>query len=97
MFTGNVNPPVSAEAVIVPVAPTFTVATANAPVPGLPANIHNAIIAGRSSQRDDIRNRRQGRRQQHRVQPLARLGGCCVGAAEVKGKFRGSKLSRGHD
>ena len=33
MFTGSVALPVSADAVIVPVAPTFTVATAKAPVP----------------------------------------------------------------
>ena len=32
MFTGNDALPVSADAVIVPVAPTFTVATAKAPV-----------------------------------------------------------------
>src|SRR4029453_432491 len=36
MFTGSVALPVSAEAVILPLAPTFTVATANAPVPFIP-------------------------------------------------------------
>ena len=36
MLTGNVAAPVSAEAVIVAVDPTFTVATANAPVPFAP-------------------------------------------------------------
>src|SRR5262245_34669255 len=36
MLTGNVNPPVSVDAVIVPSAPTFTVATARAPVPFVP-------------------------------------------------------------
>jgi hypothetical protein len=35
-FTGRVAPPVSADAVIFPLAPTFTVATANTPVPGAP-------------------------------------------------------------
>src|SRR6266536_423967 len=36
MFTGSVALPVSADAVIVPPAPTFTVATAKAPVPLVP-------------------------------------------------------------
>src|SRR5512146_1171001 len=36
MFTGNDAAPVSAEAVIVPPAPTFTVATQKAPVPLVP-------------------------------------------------------------
>src|SRR5215510_13785773 len=36
MFTGKVAFPVSADAVMVPLAPTFTVATANAPVPLAP-------------------------------------------------------------
>src|SRR4029434_10422233 len=36
MFTGSVALPVSADAVIFPLAPTFTVATANAPVPVVP-------------------------------------------------------------
>jgi hypothetical protein len=35
--TGSVTPPVLAEAVIVPRVPTFTVATANTPVPAGPA------------------------------------------------------------
>jgi hypothetical protein len=36
MFTGKEVLPVSADAVMVPVAPTFTVATAKAPVPFVP-------------------------------------------------------------
>jgi hypothetical protein len=36
MFTGNGIPPVSTKAVIFPLAPTFTVATAKAPVPLVP-------------------------------------------------------------
>ena len=36
MFTGSVVTPVSAEAVMVPLAPTFTVATTNTPVPVFP-------------------------------------------------------------
>src|SRR5262245_25857365 len=36
MLTGSVAFPVSADAVISPLAPTFTVATANAPVPLVP-------------------------------------------------------------
>ena len=36
MFTGKDAPPVSAEAVMLPLAPTFTVATAKAPVPFVP-------------------------------------------------------------
>ena len=36
MVTGNVVLPVSAEAVMVPPAPTFTVATENIPVPVVP-------------------------------------------------------------
>ena len=36
MFTGSVALPVSADAVIFPLAPTFTVATAKAPVPVVP-------------------------------------------------------------
>ena len=38
-FTGNVAAPVSAEAVIVAVAPTFTVATEKAPVPLVPGMV----------------------------------------------------------
>jgi hypothetical protein len=33
MFTGEIAPPVSAEAMMLPFAPTFTVATAKAPTP----------------------------------------------------------------
>ena len=36
MFTGKAAIPVSADAVMLPLAPTFTVATANAPVPVVP-------------------------------------------------------------
>ena len=36
IFTGRVAPPVSADAVILPLAPIFTVATANTPVPVVP-------------------------------------------------------------
>src|SRR4030095_12811699 len=36
MFTGNEELPVSADTVMVPAAPTFTVATAKAPVPFVP-------------------------------------------------------------
>src|SRR5262245_65546228 len=36
MFTGKVALPVSADAVMFPFAPTFTVATANAPAPFVP-------------------------------------------------------------
>jgi hypothetical protein len=36
IFTGRLAPPVSAVAVMFPLAPTFTVATANAPVPVAP-------------------------------------------------------------
>src|SRR5262245_25238186 len=36
MFTGNVALPVSADAMMFPFAPTFTVATANAPAPFAP-------------------------------------------------------------
>ena len=36
MFTGSIALPVSADAVILPLVPTFTVATANAPAPLAP-------------------------------------------------------------
>src|SRR5262249_6153974 len=36
MFTGRIALPVCADAVIIPLTPTFTVATANAPVPFAP-------------------------------------------------------------
>ena len=48
--------PVSAEAVILPLAPTFTVATANAPVLLVPG-VHHAIIAERCRQGHDVGNR----------------------------------------
>jgi hypothetical protein len=44
MFTGNVAAPVSPDAVIVPLAPTFTVATANAPIAVGPRDVDNPVI-----------------------------------------------------
>lgn len=46
MFTGNVALPVSADAVIVPVTPRFTVATANAPIPFIPGTFTMPSFVG---------------------------------------------------
>jgi hypothetical protein len=44
MFTGKAAPPVSAEAVMLPFAPTFTVAAAKDPVPFVPETLTMPLL-----------------------------------------------------
>src|SRR5262245_5339560 len=84
MLTGSVADPVSAEAIIWPPAPTFTVATTNAPVPFAPEmfTIPGSALAAKAT---NIRHRARRGGQEEGADSGDHGGPSAIRTAEIQG------------